>query len=64
MFFTPQKVNRIVPSALIALITGTLVSLYFGFNVDIIGEIKTQLPSLTLPSFTLDEFSSYIPLAF
>ncbi|NEQ34033.1 MAG: SulP family inorganic anion transporter, partial [Leptolyngbya sp. SIO4C5] len=57
LLFTPAKVKRFVPSQLIALVVGTLVSLFLFQDVDIrrIGEIPMGLPELHLPVFTLGQ---------
>lgn len=63
VFFTPSKIKQIIPPALIALISVTLVSVLFGFNVKTIEEIPTMLPSLQLPLVSLDEFIKTVPIA-
>ncbi|QUS59766.1 SulP family inorganic anion transporter [Synechocystis sp. PCC 7338] len=51
VFFSPPRVNRILPAPLIALVVGTIISLIFFGNVSLprIGEIPSGLPSLHLP---------------
>ena len=49
MFLTPASVTKIIPSALIALIIMTIFTAYYGFDVKVIGEIPTSLPSFILP---------------
>lgn len=53
LFFTPARFRRIVPPQLIALIVGTLISIWLlsGEEIRRIGEIDTGLPSLQLPYF-------------
>jgi SulP family sulfate permease len=50
----PKKFRRVIPPQLLALVLGTLVSLFLLSDVDIrrIGEIPTGLPELQLPVFT------------
>ncbi|WP_204106460.1 MULTISPECIES: SulP family inorganic anion transporter [Spirulina sp. CCY15215] len=57
VFLSPAKLNRIVPSPLLALIVGTLVSVYAMPNGDVpnIGAIPSGLPSLHLPTFNLEK---------
>ncbi|MEA5472508.1 SulP family inorganic anion transporter [Spirulina sp. 06S082] len=57
VFLSPAKLNRIIPSPLLALIVGTLVSVYALPNSDIphIGDIPSGLPSLHLPTFNLEK---------
>jgi SulP family sulfate permease len=50
MFFTPKRVSKIIPPALIALLVMSLISFVFGFNVSVIGEIPTGLPDFVLPT--------------
>ncbi len=54
LFFTPSRFKRIVPPQLLALIVGTVLSLFLFPGVDIrrIAEIPNALPSLNLPFFT------------
>ena len=57
LMFFPNRFRRYIPPQLLALIIGTLISLYFLTEVDIrrIGPIPTGLPELRLPSFTTDQ---------
>lgn len=50
MFFTPKRISKIVPSALIALLLMSYISSVFYFNVPTIGEIPTALPSFVIPT--------------
>lgn len=60
IFFTPKQWSRYVPPQLIALVLGTLVGLLFfgSWELRKIGEISLGLPSITVPTFTIDQFSS------
>ena len=49
MLFTPQKVGRIIPAPLLALIVATACSLVFKLPVQTVGEIPLSLPSFRLP---------------
>jgi len=49
MFFTPKFISKIIPSALIALIVMTIFTMYYGYNVKVIGSIPTGLPNFILP---------------
>jgi sulfate permease, SulP family len=55
VYFLPNRINRILPSPLLALIAGTLVYLLFfqGSEATILGEIPSGLPSPQLPTITL-----------
>ncbi len=61
--FTPNKISKIIPSPLIALIVITSMSIYFGFDVKTIGEIPTTLPNFVLPSFEINQLKDIITLA-
>ena len=58
VFGSPAKLNRLIPSPLLALIVGTLVAVYFLPNSDLrlIGDIPSGLPSLHLPTFNFALF--------
>jgi SulP family sulfate permease len=51
VFLTPARISRVLPSPLIALIAGTLVSVILGLDVATIGSIPQGLPELHLPAF-------------
>ena len=57
VFAAPPKLNRILPSPLLALVVVTILSVVLFGNADIprIGAIPTGLPKLRIPSFTLSE---------
>ncbi|MBA4493751.1 SulP family inorganic anion transporter [Paenactinomyces guangxiensis] len=48
------KITKQIPSTLVALITGTLISILFDMKVPLIGEIPAGLPGLQIPSLSLD----------
>lgn len=62
LFFMPKKWGRYAPPQLLALILGTVVSLWFFTDVDIrrIGEIPLGLPSLVMPTFTADQLTRMV----
>jgi SulP family sulfate permease len=57
VFAAPPKLNRILPSPLLALVFVTLLSVVLFSNADIprIGQIPTGLPKLRMPTFTFSE---------
>jgi len=59
IFFMPQKIKKLVPPQLIALIVGTIISLTVFGNADIrrIGEIPVGLPPLQLPTFSAGQLT-------
>jgi SulP family sulfate permease len=59
IFFMPQKIKKLVPPQLIALIVGTIISLTVFGNAEIrrIGEIPVGLPPLHLPTFSAGQLT-------
>jgi sulfate permease, SulP family len=59
LFLTPSKLKRFIPPQLLALIIGTLVSLFLFSNIEIrrIGEIPMGLPALQMPIFSIDHLT-------
>lgn len=59
LFFLPAKAKRYIPPQLLALLAGTVISLWFFSSVDDIrriGAIPTGLPSLQMPVFSFDQW--------
>lgn len=56
IWFMPEKIKKVVPPQLVALVVGTIVSLYLFPGVEIrrIGEIPAGFPNLNMPTFTID----------
>ena len=56
LWFTPERIKRVIPTPLFALILGTIISLvaFQGVELRRIGEIPSGLPQLTLPALTPD----------
>ncbi len=50
VYLTPRRIQRLVPTPLIALIVGTVVVWLFLAGVPTLGEIPSGLPALQLPS--------------
>jgi sulfate permease, SulP family len=57
VYFTPTRLNRFLPSPLIALVLVTLLSVVLLGNADVprIGAIPRGLPALRMPTFSLNE---------
>ncbi|MDX2507476.1 MAG: SulP family inorganic anion transporter [Gammaproteobacteria bacterium] len=55
VYLVPAKINKLIPSPLIALIVGTLIYVLFmsGGNASILGDIPTGLPDLQMPTYEL-----------
>ncbi|MCB1754826.1 MAG: SulP family inorganic anion transporter [Gammaproteobacteria bacterium] len=58
LFLVPAKIKQLVPAQLIALVIGTLVSIWLLGQADLrrIGEIPTGLPSLQMPVFSMEQW--------
>ena len=50
ILYLAPRVSSVIPATLIALIVGTLISVFTGMNVPLIGEVPQGLPSLQLQS--------------
>ncbi|WP_424102928.1 SulP family inorganic anion transporter, partial [Moorena producens] len=62
VFGAPAKLNRVLPSPLLALIVGTLISTYLlpDAGLMLIGDIPTGLPKLHWPAFQLDQIKDML----
>ena len=61
-----RKINKALPGQLLAVIFGVLAVWLFGLageGVKIVGEVDKGLPSLSLPSFSLETWQALIPTA-
>ena len=56
----PGRLGRYVPATLVALVVGTLLSMFWLTDAPVIGEVPTGLPDLVLPLFTTDAIVSAI----
>ncbi len=56
LWFTPERIKRLIPAQLFALIVGTILSLvaFRGVELRRIGEISSSLPQFTLPALSAD----------
>ena len=62
LFLTPRRVSAIIPSPLLALLIGTLISVFLlpDSNLILIGEIPTGLPKPQLPVFTFEQLNTML----
>lgn len=65
LFFTPKQVKKYVPSQLLALVIGTVISLVAFKNAEIqrisdLAEITTALPQFQLPYFEINNITKMI----
>lgn len=63
MLLTPKRISKIVPTALVALVLMTFISITFEFHIETIGAIPTSLPEFIFPSFNLYQFKQILTLA-
>ena len=63
VYYVFPYITKAIPSALVALITATLISYFSGWNVPIIGEIPSGLPSLQLGGIFSVDASAYSLIA-
>jgi SulP family sulfate permease len=61
-FRTPHAIGRIVPPPLLALIVGSLAA-FFLFDVPVLGEIPSALPSIIVPSIDVALFKDMLTTA-
>ena len=63
VFLIPQKINRFIPSQIIALVLCTFISIKAGFQVDKIADVSINLPHPALPEINFDVLKLALPFA-
>ena len=63
VFLIPQKINRFIPSQIIALVLCTFISIKAGFQVDKISDVSISLPHPVLPEINFDILKLALPFA-
>ena len=63
VFFTPKKISEKIPSSLLALVIGTIISVVFKLNVLTIGEIPVAFPAIKIGMISFSEFKVILPAA-
>ncbi len=63
VFFIPKSINKILPSQIIGLIAGTLISIKLNLPVDRICDVTFSFPKLILNSINIAAMIKYLPLA-
>ena len=61
VFGLPKRLNKYIPSQILALIICTFVSVKIGADVPRISEVSVSFPSVILPEADLYKFSLYVP---
>lgn len=60
VFLTPKRLARVIPTPLLALVTLTLITRFFGWQVPTIGEIPTGLPDFRWPNFSIEQMTGIV----
>jgi SulP family sulfate permease len=60
LFFVSKKINKIIPSSIIALVIGSILSYFFFSKQDLIGEIPNGFPSFNFSLPTSAQFPTVI----
>lgn len=63
VFGIPQKINKYLPSQIIALIFCTIISIKLGLDIPKISEISVNFPNIRLPIFDFHKITVYLPYA-
>ncbi len=63
VYYLFPKITKAVPSALVALISATLISFFLGLNIPVIGNIPSGLPSLQIGQFLNIDSGAYLLIA-
>ena len=63
VFLIPQKINRFIPSQIIALVLCSFISIKAGFQVDKISDVSISLPHPVLPEINFDILKLALPFA-
>lgn len=63
VFFTPKRINKIIPSQIIALIVGTLISIKLNLPVDRISQVSFSFPTIVFHGANPVNLIKYLPMA-
>ena len=63
VFGIPKKLNKYIPSQIIALILCTIISIKLGLDIPKISEISVSFPKIALPILDFQKITTYIPYA-
>ena len=63
MIFTPARINRYVPTPLLALLGGSLLAALLSLDIAQIGAVPTGIPVFSIPDISLDELPFIIRFA-
>ena len=63
VFFIPKSINKIVPSQILALIVGTIISIKLNLPVDRICDVNFSFPNFMISSVDVSLMIKYLPMA-
>ncbi len=63
VFGIPKKINKYIPSQILALIACTIISIKLGLDVPKISQISVNFPAISLPEFDFHKIAAYLPYA-
>lgn len=63
IFLIPKRINRYLPSQILALILCTFISIKFGFELKTISDIPVSFPEILIPNINIAKITDYIPFA-
>ncbi len=63
VFFIPKKINKYIPSQIVALIFCTWLSVKMGLNLERISEVSVSFPALIKPYCDFNHIIEYLPYA-
>lgn len=63
VFFTPKRFNKVIPSQIIALVVGTLISIKLNLPVDRISNVSFSFPSIAFHGINAEDMIKYLPMA-
>lgn len=63
VFGVPQRLKKIIPSQILALVICTFISIKMGLNVDRISEISVSFPPIITPYYDISKIIDFIPYA-
>lgn len=60
VFLIPRRLNRILPSPLLALIAGTFLTMFLFTGAPVLADVPTGLPKLQMPTVTVATFADIV----
>lgn len=63
MMFIPERLEKILPSALLVLLVGTAITSIFSVDVPLIGEIPTGIPTILVPEISIADIPYIVRFA-